>query len=110
MQQWLCEQVLGIEPAAEDEKTEPRTSQADKWALNHAATTQYYQREGHLHVPRKHTETITTGGDQDGGREVSGEGAEEHHLRLGAWVSNQRSRAGTLTSERVEQPSAIGMR
>ncbi|MFE5091870.1 helicase associated domain-containing protein [Streptomyces sp. NPDC056638] len=31
-------------------------------------------------------------------------------LRLGAWVGNQRSRAATLTPERVEQLSKIGMR
>ncbi|UFQ99816.1 helicase associated domain-containing protein [Streptomyces sp. Go40/10] len=29
---------------------------------------------------------------------------------LGAWVSNQRSRAASLPPERVEQLSAIGMR
>ncbi|MFF1344050.1 helicase associated domain-containing protein [Streptomyces sp. NPDC058290] len=28
----------------------------------------------------------------------------------GAWVSNQRSRAATLTPERIEQLTAIGMR
>ncbi|MFG3116679.1 helicase associated domain-containing protein [Streptomyces sp. NPDC048197] len=31
-------------------------------------------------------------------------------LRLGAWVSNQRSRAATQSPERMEQLSAIGMR
>ncbi|MFB7136101.1 helicase associated domain-containing protein [Streptomyces sp. NPDC056237] len=31
-------------------------------------------------------------------------------LKLGAWVSNQRSRATTLTPERIEQLSQIGMR
>ncbi|MGW2426164.1 helicase associated domain-containing protein [Streptomyces sp. NPDC001709] len=31
-------------------------------------------------------------------------------LRLGAWIGNQRSRAATLSPERVEQLSAIGMR
>ncbi|MGW2304989.1 helicase associated domain-containing protein [Streptomyces sp. NPDC001809] len=30
--------------------------------------------------------------------------------RLGAWISNQRSRAATLSPERVELLSAIGMR
>ncbi|MEV6841812.1 helicase associated domain-containing protein [Streptomyces sp. NPDC051133] len=29
---------------------------------------------------------------------------------LGAWVSNQRSRAAALSPERIEQLSAIGMR
>ncbi|MEJ8653853.1 Helicase associated domain protein [Streptomyces sp. MS1.AVA.3] len=98
VQQWMCEQVLGIEPATEDEKPKPRTSQADKWATNLAAARQFFEREGHLQVPRKHVERIV------------GEDQEERELRLGAWIGNQRSRAASLTPERVEQLSAIGMR
>ncbi|WP_445283703.1 helicase associated domain-containing protein [Streptomyces sp. DSM 118148] len=97
-QQWLCEHILGIEPAAEDEKPAPRRSQADKWALNLAAATQYYQREGHLRVPRKHIERVV---DED---------QKERELRLGAWIGNQRSRAAALSPERIEQLAAIGMR
>ncbi|MFF5938896.1 Helicase associated domain protein [Streptomyces sp. NPDC012508] len=103
VQQWMCEQVLGIQPANEDEKPKPRTSQAEKWAMHLTAARQFYEREGHLRVPRKHIETIT----------ISGDGAkdqEQRELRLGAWVSNQRTRAATLTPERMEQLSAIGMR
>ncbi|KWT62500.1 helicase [Streptomyces albus subsp. albus] len=98
-QQWMCEQILGIEPAAEDEKPQPRRTQADKWAINYKAAKQFYEREGHLRVPRKHIERITVGEDQ-----------EKHELRLGAWIGNQRSRAATLSPERVEMLSAIGMR
>ncbi|MFJ7498120.1 helicase associated domain-containing protein, partial [Streptomyces sp. NPDC097727] len=109
VQQWMCEQVLGITPASEDEKPKPRTSQADKWAIHLTAAQQYYEREGHLQVPRKHTETITLssgdGGDRDGQEQQ-----EQRVIRLGAWVSNQRTRAATLTPERMEQLSAIGMR
>jgi hypothetical protein len=104
VQQWMCEYVLGIEPASEEEKPPPRRTQADKWAMNYQAARQFYEREGHLRVPRKHIETIVVGGDG------SGEGQEERELRLGAWISNQRSRAATLTPERMEQLSAIGMR
>ncbi|MGW3498618.1 helicase associated domain-containing protein [Streptomyces sp. NPDC001020] len=98
VQQWMCEQVLGIEPAAEDEKPPPRRTQADKWAMNYEAAKQFYEREGHLRVPRKHVERIV------------GEDQEERELRLGAWIGNQRSRAATLSPERVELLSAIGMR
>ncbi|MFI0220083.1 helicase associated domain-containing protein, partial [Streptomyces lydicus] len=98
-QRWLCEHVLGIEPATEDEKPPPRRTQADKWAMNYQAAKQFYKREGHLQVPRKHIERIVVGDDQ-----------EERELRLGAWTSNQRSRAATLSPEQVEQLSAIGMR
>ncbi|MEU1306881.1 MULTISPECIES: DEAD/DEAH box helicase [Streptomyces] len=99
VQQWMCEQVLGITPAAEDEKPPPRRTQADKWAINYQAAHQFYKREGHLRVPRKHVERIVVGEDQ-----------EERELRLGAWIGNQRSRAATLSPERMEQLSAIGMR
>jgi hypothetical protein len=98
-QQWMCEQVLGIEPAADDEKPPPRRTQADKWAMNFQAARQFYEREGHLRVPRKHVERIVIGEDQ-----------EVRELKLGAWISNQRSRAATLSPERVEQLSTIGMR
>lgn len=97
VQQWMCEQVLGIEPATEDE-TPKRRTQADKWALNYQAARQFYEREGHLQVPRKHVERII------------GEDQQEREHKLGAWISNQRSRAATLTPERIEQLSAIGMR
>lgn len=98
VQQWMCEHILGIEPAAEDEKSKPRRSQADKWAMNYAAAKQYYEREGHLRVPRKHIERVV---DED---------LKERELRLGAWIGNQRSRAATLSPERIEQLAAIGMR
>ncbi|WP_444544920.1 Helicase associated domain protein [Streptomyces kronopolitis] len=104
VQRWMCQQVLGIEPAGEDEKPAPRTSQAQKWAMYLAAARQFFEREGHLGVPRKHVERIVVGGGGNGG------GSEERELRLGAWVSNQRSRAAALSPERVEELSAIGMR
>ncbi|WMD06384.1 DEAD/DEAH box helicase [Streptomyces sp. FXY-T5] len=112
VQQWMCEHILGIQPAAEDEKPKPRTSQADKWAMNYTAAKQYYQREGHLRVPRKHIEIIVVGGDGngevDGGE--NGEGQEQRQIKLGAWISNQRSRAAMLSEGRCEQLSGIGMR
>ncbi|MFD5740372.1 Helicase associated domain protein [Streptomyces massasporeus] len=100
VQQWLCEHVLGMTPATEDEKPKPRMSQADKWALNYQAAKQFYEREGHLRVPRKHVERIA----------VDGEDQEEREHKLGAWIGNQRSRAAALSPERMEQLSAIGMR
>ncbi|MEU6171800.1 Helicase associated domain protein [Streptantibioticus parmotrematis] len=97
-QQWMCEHTLGIQPADDDEKPKPRTSQADKWALNYETARQFYEREGHLRVPRRHIERITLSEDQ-----------EEQELRLGTWISNQRNRAATLSPERVQQLSTIGM-
>jgi hypothetical protein len=98
VQQWMCEHILGIEAASEDEKPPPRRTQADKWTMNYQAAKQFYEREGHLRVPRKHIERIV---DED---------QEQRQHKLGAWISNQRSRAATLTPERMEQLSKIGMR
>lgn len=98
VQQWLCEQALGIEPAREEERPKPRCTQADRWAMNYEAAKQFYEREGHLQVPRKHVERIV------------GEDREEREHKLGAWIGNQRSRAATLAPGRVEQLSNIGMR
>ncbi|MGX1886300.1 helicase associated domain-containing protein [Streptomyces sp. NPDC055287] len=109
VQQWMCEHVLGITPATEDEKPKARTSQAQKWAMHLAAATQFFEREGHLRVPRKHIETIIISGDGTGNG-GSGEDQEVRELKLGTWIGNQRSRAATLTPGRIEQLSAIGMR
>ncbi|MFE5604817.1 Helicase associated domain protein [Streptomyces coelicoflavus] len=98
VQQWMCEQVLGIEPASKDEKPRPRRTQADKWAMSYQAARQFYEREGHLQVPRKWVERII------------GEDQEEREHKLGAWIGNQRSRAAALSPERMELLSAIGMR
>ncbi|PGH52281.1 DEAD/DEAH box helicase [Streptomyces sp. Ru87] len=99
VQQWMCEQILGIQPAGEDEKPPPRRTQADKWAMNYKAACRFYEREGHLRVPRKHVERVVVGGDR-----------EVREVRLGAWIGNQRSRAARLSPERVEQLSRVGMR
>ncbi|MFF1401414.1 helicase associated domain-containing protein [Streptomyces sp. NPDC058287] len=61
VQQWMCEQILGITPATEDEKPPPRRTQADKWVTHYEAARQFYEREGHLRVPRKHVERIVVG-------------------------------------------------
>ncbi|MFI8371981.1 helicase associated domain-containing protein [Streptomyces sp. NPDC085466] len=46
----------------------------------------------------------------DGEPVVGGEDQEEREHKLGAWIGNQRSRAATLTPERMELLSAIAMR
>ncbi|CAM5670939.1 DEAD/DEAH box helicase [Streptomyces mordarskii] len=86
-QQWMLTSVLGITPAP------AKRTRAQMWAQNLAAATQYHEREGHLEVPRSHTE------------HVDGE-----TVRLGAWVSQQRAKAAKLPAERVEALTALGMR
>lgn len=62
----MLEHILDIQPATDDEQPEPRTSRGEKWALHLVAARQFYEREKHLRVPRKHVETITVSGRGDG--------------------------------------------
>ncbi|MFJ6354882.1 Helicase associated domain protein [Streptomyces sp. NPDC092046] len=81
--------ALGITPAPALAK---RTRE-EMWTHNLRAAAQYRARVGNLDVPRNHTE------------DVNGE-----PVRLGAWISQQRVKAGKLTVQRFEQLSALGMR
>lgn len=95
-QQWLFGEVLGIRPLPEQHPAPsavPRRSRAQKWEANLAAARRYRTREGHLNVPRSHTETV--------------EGTE---LALGVFIANSRARKAKLAVERVEELSALGMR
>lgn len=86
-QQWMLTSVLGIAAAP------AKRTRAEMWAQNLAAARQYHEREGHLEVPRSHTEQI---GDQA--------------IRLGAWISQQRVKSAKLSPERVAELSTLGMR
>ncbi|HBF82468.1 MAG TPA: helicase [Streptomyces sp.] len=86
-QQWMLTSMLGITAAP------AKRSRAEMWAQNLAAAQQFYAREGHLEVPRSHTEQL-----------------DDQAVRLGAWVSQQRVKATKLTPDRVEELSALGMR
>ncbi|MFJ6251680.1 MULTISPECIES: helicase associated domain-containing protein [unclassified Streptomyces] len=52
---------------------------------------------------RKHVETVVLG-------DAEGQERREVSLKFGAWIGNQLTRAATLTPERIEQLSKIGMR
>ncbi|MFJ4775837.1 Helicase associated domain protein [Streptomyces sp. NPDC088762] len=92
-QRWLLEHTLGVTPAPEAERPPPRRSHAAAWAEHLEAARRFHAREQHLRVPRTHVEPV---GDRE--------------LRLGAWIANQRSRAASLTPERVAALTALGMR
>ncbi|MFJ3673939.1 helicase associated domain-containing protein [Streptomyces sp. NPDC090106] len=92
VQQYLLETV-GIEPLEDGETAGPvRRTQADKWAANLAALRQFHAREGHARVPRKAVETV--------------DGVE---LRIGAFLSNARSRAAKLSPQRRGELAALGL-
>ncbi|MFJ2746177.1 Helicase associated domain protein [Streptomyces sp. NPDC087440] len=102
-QQWLLDNVLGLEPAGEDEQPVKRT-QDDKWQLNLAAAKAFYAREGHLRVPRKHEESMGSGEGVNGAQAGS-----EGVVKLGVWISNVRKRADKLSEERRAALDGIGM-
>ncbi|MFJ8387737.1 helicase associated domain-containing protein [Streptomyces sp. NPDC094438] len=52
------------------------------------ALAQYVQREQLTVIPRQHTEQITIDG-------------HEHDVRLGVWVSNQKSRRDELNEQQL---------
>ncbi|MEW1699307.1 MULTISPECIES: helicase associated domain-containing protein [unclassified Streptomyces] len=81
--------TLGIVPSP----APARRTREETWSHNLRAAAQYRARAGHLNVPRSHTE------------EVDGEA-----VRLGAWISQQRVKAGKLSAQRVGELSALDMR
>ncbi|MGW4629725.1 Helicase associated domain protein [Streptomyces rubiginosohelvolus] len=60
------------------------------------ALAQFVQREGHLKVPRQHTETVVIDG-------------QEHEVRAGVFLSNHKSRRSRLSTEQREQFAALGV-
>ncbi|MFK4212742.1 Helicase associated domain protein [Streptomyces sp. NPDC030920] len=104
-QQWLLENVLGIEPAGEAERPVRRT-QDTMWALNLRAVQQFHTREGHLRVPRKHVEHLEGGAAV--GRQNGADGVVV--VKLGTWLDNVRKRADRLSAERRADLDALGMR
>ncbi|MER5370868.1 helicase associated domain-containing protein [Streptomyces sp. NPDC002722] len=105
VQQWILENTLTITPAEDNERPVKRT-QDDMWALNLAAARQFHAREGHLRVPRKHTEHLEAGalpGRQNGTDEPM-------VVKLGTWLDNTRKRAAKLPEQRRADLDALGMR
>ncbi|MFD9633101.1 helicase associated domain-containing protein [Streptomyces violascens] len=57
---------------------------------------QYVQREQRTVVPRQHTERVTLDG-------------QDHEVRLGVWVSNQKNRRNKLNGEQLARLAELGM-
>ncbi|MFE0880169.1 Helicase associated domain protein [Streptomyces smyrnaeus] len=91
---------LGIRPSTKEHVTTPAVpAGASRWEINLAAARQFKAREGHLRVPRPHTETVT---DTEG---------HQHHIRLGVFRSNTRThhRQHKLTPDQTRQALEIGL-
>ncbi|MGX8280270.1 MULTISPECIES: helicase associated domain-containing protein [unclassified Streptomyces] len=84
---------LGVTLSGGGIQSAPRLTQDHKFMRNLAVAAAYAQREGHLNVPRQHIE-ITDGAE----------------IKLGIWISNQRSRRARLHPQRIEALDQLGMR
>ncbi|MGP3991988.1 helicase associated domain-containing protein [Streptomyces sp. 3N207] len=93
--------ALGIQPAATAAlPAAPAVpAGASRWEINLAAARHFKACEGHLRVPRDHTETIT---DTEGG---------EHHIRLGVFRSNTRSqhKKQKLSANQASEAHELGL-
>ncbi|MEU2907955.1 Helicase associated domain protein [Streptomyces globisporus] len=60
------------------------------------ALAQFVQREGHLKVPRQHTESVVIDG-------------QEYEVNAGTFLSNHKSRRAKLSTEQRERFAALGV-
>ncbi|MEV5283557.1 helicase associated domain-containing protein [Streptomyces sp. NPDC051994] len=72
------------------------TRSADAFRRGLAALAQYIEREQRTVIPRQHTEPVVIDG-------------QDHHVRLGVWISNQKSRRDKLNSEQLAQLADLGI-
>ncbi|MFE7245373.1 helicase associated domain-containing protein [Streptomyces sp. NPDC057580] len=91
---------LGVKPAVRAQKTSARTSVktgvekgSDAFTRGVAALAQYIQREGKTVVGRQHVEQLPDG----------------TFLRLGVFLSNQKSRRDRLTEDQLSALAALGL-
>jgi hypothetical protein len=69
---------------------------AEAFTRGLAALAQYVQREQRTVVPRQHTEQITVD-------------SQDHEVRLGVWVSHQKSRRDRLNGGQLAQLAELGI-
>ncbi|MFB6908032.1 Helicase associated domain protein [Streptomyces bacillaris] len=89
-------QALGLKPAAPAAKPPKKTASAFAFELGITALTQYAEREGHLRIPRQHTETVLIDG-------------EEHQVKAGVFLSNHKSRRAKLSAAKLGAFAALGL-
>ncbi|MFF9579640.1 Helicase associated domain protein [Streptomyces rubiginosohelvolus] len=91
-------EALGLRRRTETTPAAPagKSGKATAFERGITALTQYAAREGHLKVPRQHTETVVIDG-------------QEHAVKAGVFLSNHKSRRAKLSTEQREQLAALGI-
>ncbi|WTO66597.1 Helicase associated domain protein [Streptomyces sp. NBC_00212] len=94
---------LGVQPAVQARKAPVSVGAkagaargAEAFTRGLAALAQYVRREQRTVIPRLHTERVVVDG-------------HEHDVRLGVWISNQKSRRDRLTGEQLAQLAELGI-
>ncbi|MFJ2272518.1 helicase associated domain-containing protein [Streptomyces sp. NPDC087849] len=86
---------LGITPPP-PELPMPSTTPLGAFERGVAALAQYKARTGSVTVPRTHVETV----------EVDG---QEHPVKLGVWIMNQKGRRAKLTADKLAALAVLGL-
>ncbi|MEU3008752.1 Helicase associated domain protein [Streptomyces sp. NPDC007020] len=94
-------EALGLKPRTETAPTAPagkggKGGKGSAFERGITALTQYAAREGHLKVPRQHTETVVIDG-------------QEHHVKAGVFLSNHKSRRAQLSTGKLAALAALGI-
>ncbi|MCZ7430089.1 DEAD/DEAH box helicase [Streptomyces sp. WMMC1477] len=107
-------QALGVKPPARPTagRSKARRGNARELAFQRGleAARRFLGREGHLTVSRSHVEHVPA--DPAAAGETGGEDQEQElvPVKLGVWISNVKSRRGTLTPERAAALNELGIR
>ncbi|MFH8439332.1 Helicase associated domain protein [Streptomyces sp. NPDC018007] len=88
-------EALGLNPPAPAAPVTTPAVKVSAFERGIAALTQYAAREGHLRIPRQHTETVLIDG-------------QEHEVKAGIFLSNSKARRAKLTACQREQFAALG--
>ncbi len=86
-------EALGLKPRTE---SAPAGKGAGAFERGIAAVAQYAQREGHLRIPRQHTELVVIDG-------------QEHQVKAGVFLTNHKSRRTKLTAAKLDAFAALGV-
>ncbi|NUW02871.1 DEAD/DEAH box helicase [Streptomyces sp. CAI 127] len=88
-------EALGLTRRTDTAPAAP-TGKTAKFEQGIAAVAQYAAREGHLRIPRQHTETVLIDG-------------QEHHIKAGVFLSNHKNRRTKLSTGKLAAFAALGI-
>ncbi|WP_329072204.1 DEAD/DEAH box helicase [Streptomyces sp. NBC_01429] len=88
-------EALGLKPLPASAPAADATPATGPFERGITALTQYAAREGHLKIPRQHTETVVIDGT-------------EHQVKAGVFLANHKSRRTKLGADKLGAFAALG--